>query len=291
MYSKKRMSGSTVACSAQIAELRERLAAADAVVAGAGAGMSASAGLTYSGERFTAYFADFITRYHLTDMYSAGFYPFPTPEEYWAYWSRQSYWNRYDQPARQPYLDLLTLLRDKEHFVITTNVDHQFQLAGADRTRLFYMQGDYGLWQCAKPCHAKTYDNEATVRRMVAQQQNMRIPAELLPRCPVCGGPMTMNLRVDDTFVEDAGWHAAAARYAAFLRRTAAARVLYLELGVGGNTPGIIQYPFQRMTAANPGAFYVSINLCPSVCPPEVAGRSLCIPADIGEVLHQLRSR
>lgn len=224
MCSKKRMSGSTVACSAQIAELRDRLAAADAVVAGAGAGMSASAGLTYSGERFTAYFADFITRYHLTDMYSAGFYPFPTPEEYWAYWSRQIYWNRYDQPARQPYLDLLTLLRDKEHFVITTNVDHQFQLAGADRTRLFYMQGDYGLWQCAKPCHAKTYDNEATVRRMVAQQQNMRIPAELLPRCPVCGGPMTMNLRVDDTFVEDAGWHAAAARYAAFLRRTAAAR-------------------------------------------------------------------
>lgn len=146
MYSKKRMSGSTVACSAQIAELRDRLAAADAVVAGAGAGMSASAGLTYSGERFTAHFVDFITRYHLTDMYSAGFYPFPTPEEYWAYWSRQIYWNRYDQPARQPYLDLLTLLRDKEHFVITTNVDHQFQLAGADRTRLFYMQGDYGLW-------------------------------------------------------------------------------------------------------------------------------------------------
>ena len=192
--------------------LREKIDGADAVAIGAGAGLSTSAGLTYSGERFEKYFSDFKAKYGIADMYSGGFYPFETLEEYWAWWSRQIYINRYDVSPGKPYTDLLELVKDKDYFVLTTNVDHQFQLAGFDKKRLFYTQGDYGLWQCSKPCHSETYDNEETVRKMIAEQKEMKIPAELIPRCPKCGAPMTMNLRCDDTFVQDEGWYKAAVR-------------------------------------------------------------------------------
>lgn len=280
---------STGGCSAQIERLRRELAAADAVVVGAGAGMSVSAGLAYDGDRFRAYFSDFIARYQVRDMYTAGFYPYPSREEYWAYWSRHIYYNRYDQPAGTPYRDLLALVAGRDYFVLTTNVDHQFQLAEFDKNRLFYTQGDYGLWQCGRACHAKTYDNEQTVRRMLAEQTDLRIPAGLAPFCPVCGAPMVMNLRCDDAFVEDAGWHAARARYEAFLRSHQEGRVLYWELGVGGNTPGVIKYPFWRMTAANPAAVYACVNLGAAESPAAIKSRSLCIDADIGAVLRRLR--
>ena len=206
MYSKSRMKPSTSGSFAQqIDRLGAVLQEADAMLIGAGAGLSAAAGLTYSGERFQKHFADFAAKYGIRDMYSGGFYPFPSPEEYWAWWSQHILVNRYDVPAGRPYLDLLRLVRDKDCFVLTTNVDHQFQLAGFDKARLFYMQGDYGLWQCSKPCHQRTYDNEQTVRQMVKTQKDMRISSELVPRCPICGAPMTMNLRCDDTFVQDAG--------------------------------------------------------------------------------------
>ena len=289
MFSKSRMKPSTAGSfGGQIERLKEALRGADAVLIGAGAGLSVAAGLTYSGERFQRYFADFAQKYGIRDVYSGGFYPFDTPEEYWAWWSRHIFVNRYDVPAGKPYLDLLQAVRDKDYFVLTTNVDHQFQLAGFDKARLFYTQGDYGLWQCAKACHNKTYDNEQAVRRMVAQQRDMKIPSELIPHCPVCGAEMTMNLRCDDRFVQDAGWYAAAGRYQEFLRRHAQGRILYLELGVGMNTPGIIKLPFWRMAAQNPRAIYACVNPGEARCPDALAESSLCINRDAGETLSCL---
>lgn len=289
MYSKNGMNGFTGDCWAQLERLGRELREAEAILVGAGAGMSAAAGLTYSGERFQRYFSDFRDAYGITDMYAGGFYPYGSLEEYWAWWSRHILLNRYESPPGAPYRDLLSLVRGKEYFVLTTNVDHQFQLAGFEKKRLFYTQGDYGLWQCSKPCHDRTYDNEEPVRQMAARQKNLRIPAELIPRCPVCGASMTMNLRCDDRFVEDEGWFAANRRYGDFLRRIAGRRVLYLELGVGGNTPGIIKYPFWRMTAQNPKAVYACVNLGKAFCPEALRGRSLCLNTDLGETLSVLR--
>lgn len=270
-----------------IEKVKKLMERADAVVIGAGAGLSTSAGFNYSGKRFEENFSDFIEKYGFRDMYSAGFYPFETLEEYWAYWSRYIFINRYQDAPKEVYHDLYRLVQNKDYFVLTTNVDHCFQKAGFDKQRLFYTQGDYGLWQCGEPCHNKTYDNESTVKKMVAEQKDMRIPSELIPRCPVCGAPMSMNLRADHTFVEDNGWHRAAIRYQDFIRRHKEARVVYLELGVGGNTPGIIKYPFWQMTAENPNASYICINYGEAACPKEIAERSVCIDGDIGEVLRQ----
>lgn len=272
----------------QMKQLKEKINTADAILIGAGAGLSASAGYTYSGERFEHNFSDFIQKYGFQDMYTAGFYPYETLEEYWAYWSRYIYINRYAQRPGEPYKALLELVKDRDYFVLTTNVDHCFQNTGFDKQRLFYTQGDYGLWQCSKPCHLKTYDNEAVVKRMVEEQKNMRVPSQLIPYCPVCGAPMTMNLRIDQTFVEDYGWHKAACRYQDFLLRHKDLSVLYLELGVGGNTPGIVKFSFWRMTAENPKAIYACVNLGETCAPTEIRDRSICINADIGKVLKEL---
>ena len=274
-----------------IQKLHQTIQSADAIVVGAGAGLSTSAGFTYSGERFQRHFADFIGKYGFTDMYSAGFYPFPTEEEHWAYWSRHIYYNRYVPAPKPVYDNLLKLLKDKDYFVITTNVDHQFQKAGFDKQRLFYTQGDYGLFQCAKPCHQKTYDNEEMVKRMIAEQQDMRIPSELVPHCPVCSGPMKVNLRADETFVEDEGWHAASERYTEFIRRHIDGKVLFLDLGSGGNTPVIFKIPFIRWTMQNPNATYATVNLGEAFTVDQIADRSIVINADIGEVLEILIAR
>ena len=271
-----------------IKKLKNEIDTADAIVIGAGAGLSASAGFDYAGERFERYFSDFHKKYGITDMYSGGFYPFETPEEYWAWWSRQILVNRYDAPVGKPYADLLKLVKDKDYFVLTTNVDHQLQRAGFDKRRLFYTQGDYGLWQCSRACHNKTYDNEEAVRRMVAEQDNMKIPSELIPECPVCGAPMTMNLRCDDSFVQDEGWYSAAERYEDFIRRHMEKHMLYLELGVGFNTPAIIKYPFWRMTAGNANAVYTCINSGEMLCPKEIENRSICLDRNIADILNIL---
>ncbi len=272
-------------------ELAAQIAAADAVVVGGGAGLSAAAGFAYEGPRFEKHFADFRRAYGIRDMYSGGFYPYKTLEEYWAWWSRAIWVNRYDVEAGKPYRDLLSLVAPKEYFVLTTNVDHQFQLAGFAKERLFYTQGDYGLWQCSAPCHAETYDNREAVEAMVAAQQGCRIPRELVPLCPVCGEPMTMNLRCDETFVEDAGWHGAAARYREFLEAHQGQRVLFLELGVGQNTPGIIKYPFWQQVAKNPQARYCSLNDGQAQAPAQIAKRSLCIDGDMAPVLAQAAAK
>ena len=288
MFSKTATMKSTNVCYDKISRLKHQLDTADAVIIGAGAGLSASAGFTYTGERFEKYFGDFIQKYGFHDMYSGGFYPFDGLEEHWAYWSRYIYINRYLDAPNPVYHDLLKLVQDKEYFVLTTNVDHCFQKAGFDKHRLFYTQGDYGLWQCSKPCHQKTYDNEAVVRRMMAEQKDMKIPSELVPHCPRCGTPMSMNLRADDTFVEDEGWHAAAQRYTDFLRRHEEQHILFLELGVGGNTPAIIKYPFWRMTYQNPKAVYACVNLSEAYCPREIQRHAICIDKDIGKTIGQI---
>ena len=290
MFLRTATTKSTKICCDPLQRLKQEIQTADAILIGAGAGLSTSAGFTYTGKRFTDTFADFISKYGFRDMYSGGFYPFETLEEHWAYWSRYIYINRYQDAPKDTYADLLALVQGKDYFVLTTNVDHCFQKAGFDKHRLFYTQGDYGLWQCSGSCHDKTYDNEAVIRKMVAEQKDMRVPSELVPRCPVCGAPMSMNLRADSTFVEDEGWHQAAARYQDFVRRHEGMRVLYLELGVGMNTPGIIKYPFWKMVYQNPKATYACVNLSEAYCPAEIRKRSICIDEDIDEVLKKLRS-
>ena len=288
MFSKIWTKPSTKSYSEQIDQLRQALRDCDAVVIGAGSGLSTAAGFTYTGDRFERHFSDFAQKYGIQDMYSGGFYPFPTKEAFWAYWSRYIYINRYQDAPRPVYDDLLELVQDKDYFVITTNVDHCFQKAGFDKKRLFYTQGDYGLFQCSEPCCQETFDNEAAIREMVGRQENMKIPTELLPTCPYCGKPMTMNLRCDDTFVEDEGWHRAAERYENFLRTRSGQKILFLELGVGYNTPVIIKYPFWQMTAKNPNAIYACINQGQAVCPGEIENQAICLDADIADVLHEL---
>lgn len=272
----------------EVEHLKEAIANASAVIVGAGAGLSTAAGFAYAGERFQRLFPDFIEKYGFGDMYSAGFYPYATPEEHWAYWSRYIWHNRYEPAPKDTYEKLLTLLVDKDFFVLTTNVDHQFQLSGFPKDRLFYTQGDYGLWQCSKPCHNATYDNYEVVKRMVEEQQDMRVPSELVPACPKCGHPMSMNLRADDTFVEDAGWHEAAARYAGFLESHRGGKVLFLELGVGMNTPVIVKYPFWQMTLRNEEATYACVNRGEAYAPREISSRSIVLDADIDAVLNDL---
>lgn len=286
MFSNKATMTFTESCS----RLKSEIDSADCIIIGAGAGLSTAAGFTYSGERFEKYFADFIEKYGFKDMYSGGFYPFDTLEEHWAYWSRYIYINRYSDTENGVYKRLFELVSDKDYFVLTTNVDHQFQKSGFDKNRLFYTQGDYGLFQCSEPCCQKTYDNEEIIRRMYGSQENMRIPSELIPYCPVCGRPMTMNLRSDDSFVQDEGWYNAAERYDKFIRCHRNMHILFLELGVGFNTPGIIKYPFRQMTLENPNAVYACVNCDEAFCPEEIKDKSICIGSDIAGVLRDMIS-
>ena len=289
MFSRIQTTKSTENFSDNMVKLKEKFHMADAVVIGAGAGLSTAAGFTYNRERFEKYFSDFRKKYGIEDMYSGGFYPYQTPEEHWAYWSRYIFVNRYQDTPKPVYENLLKLVADKDYFVITTNVDHCFQNAGFDKKRLFYTQGDYGLFQCSEPCCQETFDNKDIIFEMLKQQKDMKIPTELLPVCPHCGKPLTMNLRSDDKFVEDKGWHHAAERYENFLRTRAGGKILFLELGVGYNTPVIIKYPFWQMTAKNPNATYACINKGQAICPQEIERQSICVNAGIGEVLSLIK--
>lgn len=307
MFLRSLTSKSTEVYSDKLSRLKVALNNAEAVIIGAGSGLSAAAGFTYSGERFQRYFHDFAAKYHIRDIYSGGFYPFSDLEEYWAWWSRHIWVNRYMNPPKPVYDNLLALVQDKDYFVLTTNVDHCFQKAGFDKHRMFYTQGDYGLFQCSGPCHSNTYDNKESIRRMIESQgytitqtndlaaehgkcPKMAIPSELVPYCPKCGRPMNVNLRSDNTFVEDTGWHTAQNRYADFLRRHDGFNVLLLELGVGSNTPVIIKYPFWRMTVQNKNAVYACINYGEAFVPDEIRKRSICMDADIGKAIAELNA-
>ena len=291
--------------SSSFERIKEELATADAIVIGAGAGLSTSAGFTYSGPRFQQYFFDFIKAYRIPDMYSGGFYDFPTPEIYWAWWSRHIYINRYIDAPRPVYKNLLKLVKDKNYFVITTNVDHQFQKAGFDKQRLFYTQGDYGQFQSPSPKVKKVYENEEIIMQMMKAQGfvrdedgvfqvpenkriTMRVPARLVPVCPDDGGPLVPHLRSDGTFVEDEGWNKASKRYSDFIESSMQSHVLLLELGVGGNTPGIIKYPFWKIATANPNAVYACINYKEAYFPEQIEKQSICVDSDIGDFLEKL---
>ncbi len=324
MFFKNNSSKSEDQYSDNLKRLKEEIKRADAIIVGAGAGLSTAAGYTYSGERFDRWFSDFAHQCGFQDMYSGGFYPYQTLEEYWAFWSRNIWLNRYTSTPKPVYEDLYELVREKDYFVLTTNVDHCFQKAGFDKQRLFYTQGDYGLWQCSDPCHDETYDNKEAVRKMVEAQgftigeqgelllpegvtPAMAIPSELVPKCPKCGKPMTMNLRIDHTFVQDEGWYAANNRFASFLSHhgvsgsfgfvegNAIARgqknqhILYLELGIGANTPGIVKYPFWKAVYENKNAVYGCLNFGQAYAPKEIQSRSICIDADTAQVLQDLR--
>lgn len=289
----------------------ERLARAirdnDCILIGAGAGMSAAAGMAYSGERFERYFSGFASKYGFDNMYFGGFAPFETPEERWAFWSRYIWINRYAPIPKDTYSKLYDLVRDKDYFVLTTNVDHCFQRAGFVKERLFYTQGDFGLFQCSVPCTQGTWDNYDEIRAMVEAQgyvieedgtlrlpegvvPKMEVPSELLPVCPHCGEPATTNLRADAFFAEDEGWHAASDRYAEYVHEHVGPGkpVLLLEFGVGANTPVIIKYPFWRMTAFDDDAIYACVNLGETYAPKEIRERSILIDEDIDQVLREL---
>jgi len=271
-----------------LTKILEKIENSVAILVGIGAGMSTSAGFEYSVERFEKYFSDFKEKYGINDIYEGGFYPFSSLEEYWAWWSRHIYFNRYDVSVGKPYSDLLKILKDKNYFILTTNVDHQIQMAGFEKMRLFYTQGDYGLWQCSVPCHNKTYDNENKVRKMIELQRDMKIPSNLIPYCPVCKKPMAMNLRSDDSFVQDDGWYEAQKRYNDFLEKYKDGKIMFLELGVGNNTPGIIKYPFMFMTIQNEKAIYVSINREDFYISKSLKDRALILKDDIGKILNEI---
>lgn len=288
-----------------IEKLRTAINEADAVIIGAGAGISTSAGFTYSGERFDKYFFDFAKRFGIRDMYSGGFYPFPDDETRWAWWARHIYYNRYIDTPKPVYEDLLNLVKDKDYFVITTNVDHRFQVAGFDKKRLFYTQGDYGLFQTVDGRNRKTYDNEEWVMQAMEAQGfvrdengvfqvpadgelKMQIPTGLIPKCPDDGSDMAMNLRADDTFVQDDGWYAASDRYSEYLRRHKKMKVLFLDVGTGFNTPIIFKVPFWQMTEEWPDATYACLNYGEAFAPDEIKKKSICINGDIGEILSKL---
>ncbi len=275
----------------KIRKMKKALEEAEAVVIGAGAGLSTSAGFAYTGERFQAYFSDFEEKYGFHDMYSGGFYPYKTLEEYWAYWSRYIYLNRYMDPPRSVYEELLKLVKDKDYFVLTTNVDHCFQKAGFEKERLFYTQGDYGLFQCSEPCCQETWDNEEIIGEMIRRQEHMKIPSDLVPYCPHCGKPLTMNLRADDTFVQDEGWYQASQRYSRFLNEHQNKKILFLELGVGYNTPTIVKYSFWRMTHDWPDATYACLNYGEAYAPDEIKRKSICVNGDIGDILTVLEAQ
>ena len=304
MFLKRKMNDSTNSYSDKILQIKEKIEEADAIIIGAGAGFSTSAGFVYNGERFDKYFSDFRKKYGFSDMYSGGFYPYKTLEKHWGYWCRYIYINRYTDAPKPVYQNLHDLVKEKDYFVLTTNVDHCFQKAGFDKSRIFYTQGDYGLFQCSEPCHKETYDNEEAIKKMVLSQGfqikdgelqkpedgeiKLTVPTGLIPYCPRCGKPMSMNLRSDQTFVEDEGWHWAAERYEKFIQDHKKQKIVFLELGVGYNTPGIIKYPFWQMTNTFQHAFYVCLNQGEAYAPEEIRKKSVCMNEDIGEILKEL---
>ena len=276
----------------QIDRAAKNIRNTDCVIIGAGAGASTAAGIQYGGKRFTDNFAEFIKKYgeyYMTDMYAAGFYPYPSEEAKWGYWSKHALMNRFDPPALPLYTELYDLVKNKEYFVLTTNVDHQFYKAGFDEKRIFATQGDYGKIQCQKACHPKTYDAKDLFRKMDKARRDCLIPSELVPKCPVCGGNMAMNLRCDNYFVEDEAWHEAADRYAGFLEQNKDKKVVLLELGVGFNTPIIIRFPFEKMVRENSSYSLIRMNMDEAVVPESFGKRAIGIGGDMAKAITDIR--
>ncbi len=268
---------------------REKINEADAVVIGAGAGLSAAAGLDYSGPKFKKEFADYIERYHFPDLYSSSFYDFPTEEERWARWARHIDYARFRPEAFPLYRELLELVVDRNYFVITTNVDAQFRKAGFDPSKIFEVQGDYGLMQCAVGCHPKVYSDKETVDEIIKHFHDLTVDPQYVPVCPVCGGNMDVHVRKNQFFVQDEHWAKAAENYDNFMTRYAEkGKVVLLELGIGFNTPAIIRYPFEQITYRNPEATLIRLNSEYPHGPRETAARTISFTENMATVISAL---
>ncbi len=272
----------------RIQKAKKAIQNADRILIGGGAGLSDAAGLKYSGKRFTDHFEPFIQKYGFLDLYTSSFYPFETQEERWAYWAKHISLNRYDTPATELYKTLFRLVRDKEHFVLTTNVEHQFVKAGFSQERVFAVQGNYGLFQCELGCHNVLYENESQICAMIANTRDCRVPQSLVPKCPVCGGEMDANLRHNEFFVQDENWYRAEQNYLAFANACPGQRTVYLELGVGFNTPGIIRYPFEQMTYQSESARLIRINRDYPGGFKENASKTIPFSEDMPEILEAI---
>lgn len=275
----------------QIKQAAKLVKEADYILIGAGAGLSTAAGLTMGGKRFTDNFADFIEKYgghYMRDMYSAGFYPFETEEAKWGYWSKNGMVNRILPGALPLYKKVYRLAENKKHFVLTTNVDHQFFLSGFDEENIFATQGDYGLIQCKMGCHPKTYDAVKMFKQMEQARQDCMVPSYMVPKCPVCKGPMEMNLRSDRYFVEDEAWHKAEQRFGKYLGECQDKKTVLLELGVGFNTPTIIRYPFEKLMRQNNNMSLIRLNVEEAIVPEEFGERAVGINEDIVRSIEDL---
>lgn len=269
----------------------EKLREADAIVIGAGAGLSAAAGLDYSGDGFNKEFADYIKKYHFPDLYSSSFYEFPTEEERWARWARHIDYIRFRPGAMPLYMELYDLVKNRNYFVITTNVDAQFRKAGFNPDKIFEVQGDYGLMQCAVGCHPKLYSDKNTVENILKHSHDMTVASEYVPVCPVCGGNMDVHVRKNRYFVQDEAWYAAANRYEAFINRYAeSGKVVLFELGIGYNTPAIIRYPFEQITYRNTQATLIRLNADYPHGPKETASQTIAFTEDMSKVISMLDS-
>ncbi|WP_404900444.1 Sir2 silent information regulator family NAD-dependent deacetylase [Priestia filamentosa] len=273
---------------ARIEKAKKEIEDTEFILIGGGAGLSAAAGITYGGKRFTDNFSAFIKKYGLTDMYSSGFYPYKTQEERWAYWAKHIYVNRFEPGPTILYKDLYQLVKDRTYFVITTNVDSQFEKSGFPVDKIFEVQGNYGYLQCAQGCHDKLYYNESLVREMIKKTVDCQIPSELVPICPVCGGNMDPNLRINQYFVQDEKWYKQNKLYNEFLKQSEGKRNVYIELGVGFNTPGIIRYPFEQMTYHNEKATLIRLNKENSTGMKENADKTVTFNEDIKEVVSEI---
>lgn len=273
----------------KIEEIRKLIKNADYVLIGAGAGLSTSAGIEYSGKRFEENFSDFIKKYHFTDMYSSGFYDFETEEEKWAYWSKHMYINNIGMKATKLYQDIFDLIKEKDYFVITTNVDDQFFKAEFDKKRVFATQGSYRYIQCSHACHNKIYDATEMVKEMIDKIQDCKIPTKLIPFCPVCGGKMEVNLRKDIYFVQDDNWYEQNTKYEEFLEKAKNKKTVLLELGVGFNTPTIIRFPFEEMIYQNSNWNLVRFNKSDSTIVLNIQNRTIEVEEDINKIVKKLQ--
>lgn len=268
--------------------IRNLIDKAEYILIGAGSGLSTSAGIEYSGERFENNFKEFIEKYHFTDMYSAGFYDFDTEEEKWAYWSKHMYLNNIGMDATDLYKNIFELVKNKNYFVITTNVDEQFYKSGFDKDKIFATQGSYRYIQCKNACHNKIYDATNIVKKMIENITDCKIPTKLVPKCPVCGGEMEVNLRKDAYFVQDDNWYKQDKKYGEFLDKTKNKRLLLLEFGVGFNTPGIIRFPFEQMTYQNENCILIRFNKDNCMTFLDIENRILKVEDHIKDIVSKL---